>query len=397
MVIQAGYFVLLARSLGPGAYGAFVAVVAMAGILGPFAGLGTPNLFIKNVRSGKREASICWGNGIVLTGGSGTLLSVLVIALSYLFHLKMDPLVVIVVSISDLILMKVTDLAAFGFGASNRMKQSSIQSVVISLLRLVGIATLMVVAHRVTLQRWVLVYLVTGMLAMTYALWKGCQLWGWPSIDLAALREDVAEGVFFSISMSASTVYNDIDKIMLSKLYDLASTGIYAAAYRVIDVSLTPVRSLVSAAYPRFFQKGVGGIRATYPYALSLIAKASAYGIFTFAGIWILAPVVPHILGSKYDSVVPALRWLALIPFLRCFHVFLADALSGAGFQRLRTGIQVSVALINVGLNLVILPTYSWRGAAWASLGCDGLLVVTFWFTALYCRRLEELRPAYAS
>jgi O-antigen/teichoic acid export membrane protein len=397
MVIQAGYFVLLARSLGPDAYGAFVAVVAMAGVLGPFAGLGTPNLFIKNVRSGKRDASICWGNGILLTGGSGTLLSVLVIALSYLFHLKMDPLVVIVVCISDLILMKVTDLAAFGFGASNRMKQSSIQSVVISLLRLVGIATMVVVAHRVTLQRWVLVYLVTGVLAMTYALWKGCQLWGWPSIDLGALREDVAEGVFFSIGMSATTVYNDIDKVMLSKLSDLASTGIYAAAYRVIDVSLTPVRSLVSAAYPRFFQKGVGGIRATYPYALSLIAKASAYGIFTFAGIWILAPVVPHILGSKYDSVVPALRWLALIPFLRCFHVFLADALSGAGFQRLRTGIQVFVALINVGLNLVILPTYSWRGAAWTSLGCDGSLVAMFWFTAIYCRRREELRPAYAS
>ena len=218
-----------------------------------------------------------------------------------------------------------------------------------------------------------------------------------PSIDLPALREDVAEGVFFSIGSSATTVYNDIDKIMLSKLSDLASTGVYAAAYRVIDVSLTPVRSLVSAAYPQFFQRGVGGMRATYPYALSLIAKASGYGILTFAGLWILAPVLPHILGSKYDAVVPALRWLALIPFLRCFHVFLADALSGAGFQRLRTGIQVIVALINIGLNLVILPRYSWRGAAWTSLGCDGLLVVTFWFTALYCRRREELGLAYAS
>jgi O-antigen/teichoic acid export membrane protein len=396
MVIQAGYFVLLARSLGPDAYGAFVAVVALAGVLGPFSSLGTPNLFIKNVRTGKRDAPVCWGNGILLTGLSGTLLSVLVIGLRYLFHLKMGLFVVIVVSISDLVLMKVTDLASWGFAASNRMKQSSVQSVVISLLRLAGIATL-VVMHRVTLERWVVVYLFTGVLAMAYALWKGFQLWGWPSIDLPALREDVAEGVFFSIGMSATTVYNDIDKIMLSKLSDLASTGIYAAAYRVIDVSLTPVRSLVSAAYPRFFQKGVGGIRATYPYALSLIAKASAYGIFTFAGVWLLAPVVPHILGSKYDAVVPALRWLALIPFLRCFHVLLADALSGAGFQRLRTGIQVFVALINVGLNLVILPTYSWRGAAWTSLGCDGLLVVMFWFTALYCRRVEELRPAYAS
>src|SRR6202167_331566 len=54
LVIQAAYFVLVARSLGPDAYGAFVTVVAIAALLGPFSGLGTANLFIKNVRSGKR-------------------------------------------------------------------------------------------------------------------------------------------------------------------------------------------------------------------------------------------------------------------------------------------------------------------------------------------------------
>jgi O-antigen/teichoic acid export membrane protein len=53
--------------------------------------------------------------------------------------------------------------------------------------------------------------------------------------------------------------------------------------------------------------------------------------------------------------------------------------------------IQVLAALINVALNLVILPRYSWRGAAWTSLGCDGLLVVMFWFTVLYYRRRDSL------
>ena len=138
-------------------------------------------------------------------------------------------------------------------------------------------------------------------------------------------------------------------------------------------------------------------MRATYPYALSLIAKSSVYGALTFVGLWLCAPVLPHILGNKYDAVVPALRWLALIPFLRCFHVFLGDALSGGGLQRVRTAIQVLVALMNVGLNIIILPRYSWRGAAWSSLLCDGLLVVMFWCAALYSRRRQELGPVYAS
>jgi|HubBroStandDraft_6_1064221.scaffolds.fasta_scaffold234229_1 O-antigen/teichoic acid export membrane protein len=387
LVIQAAYFVLIARSLGPDAYGAFVTVVAMAALLGPFSSLGTPNLFIKNVRSGKREASVCWGNGILLTAISGTLLSALGLGLSVLLHLKTVPFAVTIVCISDLVLLKVTELAAFGFTALDQMKQTSIQSVVASLLRLAGIVVLMVTTHLVTLHLWVIVYLFTTLLGMMYAIWKGSRVWGRPVIDFRALREDAAEGVFFSVAGSATTVYNDIDKIMLSRLADLAATGVYAAAYRVIDVTMTPVRSLAAAAYPQFFRKGMGGMAQTYPYALSLIAKTAIYGSLASTGLWLLAPVLPHVLGTKYEAVVPAVRWLALIPLLRCIHSFLADALSGAGLQRARTGIQVLVALINIALNLVILPQYSWRGAAWTSVGCDGLLVVLFWSSALYYHR----------
>jgi O-antigen/teichoic acid export membrane protein len=387
LVIQAAYFVLVARSLGPDAYGAFVTVVAMAALLGPFSGMGTPNLFIKNVRSGKREAALCWGNGLLLTVLSGSSLTALGIGLSLILHLRTSPFVVMIVCFADLVLLKVTELAAFGFTALDRMKQTSIQNVVASLLRLAGISGLILFMHQVTLHRWVLVYLLTTSLGTVYAVTKGRQLWGPPCTDLAALREDAAEGVFFSIAGSATTVYNDIDKIMLSKLADLASTGVYAAAYRIIDVTMTPVRSLAAAAYPQFFRKGVAGLTPTYAYARFLIAKTAIYGSLASAGLWLFAPVLPHILGTRYAAVVPAVRWLALIPFLRCIHSFLADAFSGAGLQRVRTTVQVSVAFLNIGINLLILPRYSWRGAAWASLGCDALLVIAFWLSTLYYLR----------
>ena len=359
----------------------------MAALLGPFSGLGTSNLFIKNVRAGTRTANLCWGNGIVLTVVSGSALSAVGLGLSLLFRLKTAAFVVMTVCISDLVLLKVTELAAFGFTSLARMKQTALQSVVVSLLRLAGIVGLMLTVHPVTLRGWVLVYLFTSLLGMIYAVVRGGQIWGRPVTDLKALRQDVAEGVFFSVAGSAATVYNDIDKIMLSRLADLAATGVYAAAYRVIDVTMTPVRSLAAAAYPQFFRKGAGGLRATYPYALSLIAKAAIYGSLASAGLWLFAPGLPMVLGPKYEEVVTAVRWLALIPLLRCIHSFLADALSGAGLQRTRTGVQVVVALVNIVLNLMILPRYSWRGAAWTSLGCDGLLVTLFLFAVLSYRR----------
>jgi len=399
LLIQATYFVLIARSLGPTAYGAFASVVALAAVLGPFSGMGTTNLFIRDVRSGKREAVICWGNGLLITVVSGSLLTVLVLVVNNLLHLKTSSFIVLVVCISDLIFMKITELAAFGFAASNRMKDTSIQSVVVSLLRLLAIGILVLTVHPVSLSEWVWAYLVSGILGTGYAVFRGTALWGRPKLQLSSLREDLSEGLFFSISTSATSIYNDVDKIMLGRFSDFVSTGIYSAAYRLIDVSMTPVRSLVSAAYPVFFKKGVGGIAATYPYAKSLIFKASMYGTAISASLWICAPILPLVLGRQYILAVPALRLLAPIPLLRCFHVFLADSLSGAGFQRTRTAIQVGVGLINVVANLFILPRFSWRGAAWTSVACDGLLVVVFWCVSDYLfrkqtSRLGEVTPA---
>jgi O-antigen/teichoic acid export membrane protein len=48
--------------------------------------------------------------------------------------------------------------------------------------------------------------------------------------------------------------------------------------------------------------------------------------------------------------------------------------LAGAGYQGLRTFIHVGVAAFNVLINFWLIPTYSWRGAAWSSIASDALL-----------------------
>jgi O-antigen/teichoic acid export membrane protein len=228
-------------------------------------------------------------------------------------------------------------------------------------------------------------YLATGIVGCTFALQQGSSLWGMPRFSLSALWQDLREGSFFAISTSAQTIYNDIDKTMLARLSTFSATGVYAAAYRIIDTSLTPVRSLVSAAYPQFFRVGTQGIDATYSYAKRLIRKALVFGALDFAALMLVAPLMPRILGPMYADVAPAIQLLALIPLMRCVHWFLADALSGANAQIVRTSVQVGVALLNVGLNLIILPRWSWVGAAWTSLASDAVLMIAV-FAAIQWR-----------
>jgi O-antigen/teichoic acid export membrane protein len=130
-------------------------------------------------------------------------------------------------------------------------------------------------------------------------------------------------------------------------------------------------------------------------FAKRLLPRALAYSFAVTAGLLIAAPAVPLLLGPGYASTTEALRWLALLPVLKTMHYFVADSLTGAGHQGLRTLIQVMIALFNVGLNLWIIPAYSWRGAAWSSLASDALLAACFWFTAAMLRnRSASLRRA---
>jgi O-antigen/teichoic acid export membrane protein len=391
LAIQAVYFVLIARSLGPKAYGTFAAMVALASLLSPFTGLGTTLLFIKNVRAGKHTPALCWGNGLVSTFVTGFAFTALALLADFIFRLRMPYQIVIAVGLADLILIPITTLGACGFAAIGRMKDNAAQNVFVSLLRLIAIALLALPARAVALNHWAFAYLLASFVGAAYCFYRANQLWGSPRFSMSALRADASEGIYFSIGSSAATIYNDIDKIMLGKFSSFIATGIYAAAYRIIDVSMAPVRSLATAAYPRFFEKGAAGLKGTYAYAITLIARTSLYGLLVFGGLWLGAPILPRILGPGYLQVTSALRWLSVLPLLRCLHTPLADALSGAGHQRTRALIQTSIACLNIGLNFVILPKYGWLGAAWTSLASDGLLVLVLWVAILQVvRRSRE-------
>jgi O-antigen/teichoic acid export membrane protein len=374
LIIQAVYFVVIARSLRPKEYGAFVAVVAITAILSPFVGLGTGNLIVRNVAREKESFTSSWGNGLLITSVTGFLGLFLVIACRFVLPADVHWTVLLLVAAADLIFARISDFCGFAFGAIERFGSTAQLNVWSSLARLGGLLVLVLVFPRPSVQQWAAVYLAaTAVTAIAAVLW-GLMALGRPSLELRRITEELKEGLFFSAGQSAQSIYNDIDKTMLAKLGSLSATGIYGAAYRLIEVSIVPVRSILSAAYPGLFRAGQSGISGSMGYVKGLLPKATAIALLAFAGLFLCAPIAPHILGHEYARTVEALRWLSVLPLLKTIHSFLADALTGAGYQRLRTAIQALVAAFNVLINLWIIPAYSWRGAAWSSIASDALL-----------------------
>jgi O-antigen/teichoic acid export membrane protein len=375
LVIQAAYFVLIARTLRPTDYGAFVAVVAIAAIVSPFVGLGTSNLIIRNVARDKDSFSRSWGNGLMVTLTTGAVAFILVASCTFLLSAHLRWIVLILVAAADLIFGRITDYCGFAFSAVDRFGATAQLNVWSSLTRLIGLGVLIFVVRRPTIEYWAVTYLVTTFATSVVALVWGLKVLDRPSLRLREIWPEMQEGFFFSVGQSAQSIYNDIDKTMLATLGDLAATGIYGAAYRIIDVSLVPLRSVLSAANPGFFRAGhKGGIRETRAYMWRLLPKTIGFAVLVMLGLLLFAPLVPHILGKEYARAVGALRWLAVLPLLKTIHSFFADALTGAGHQRLRTFIQIAVAIFNILINLWLIPAYSWLGAAWSSIASDAAL-----------------------
>jgi O-antigen/teichoic acid export membrane protein len=273
--------------------------------------------------------------------------------------------------------MKLLDMAAWAFQSVERLSGNAKLNVLASLTRLIGIGGLALAVSHPGVMAWSAVYLAGSIVAGLVAVaWVTFNL-GRPKIALRHIWREKAEGFYFSVSMSAMTIYNDIDKTMVARLATLEAAGVYGAAYRLIDVAFIPVRALLSATLPGFFRVGKEGLGATIRHSRRLLVRVIPYSLFAFVALLVGAPLVPHILGHLYTDITEALRWLALLPVLKTIHYFTADALTGAGHQGTRTLIQIGVAVFNVLINLWLIPVYGWRGAAWSSIASDGLLALS--------------------
>jgi O-antigen/teichoic acid export membrane protein len=376
LLIQALYFTVIARSLGVQNYGAFVGVVGLVAILLPFATMGSGFLLIKNVSRDKNQFRENWGRALLTTFLSAACLFGVVVLIShFLLPAKIPMKLIMMVAGSDLFGTSIAGICGQAFMAFERMKWTASLNVLLSALRLVAAVVLAILHANPTALEWGEFYFASTTILAVLAFILVLVKLGAPTFNFVRHAAELREGFYFSVMQSAQTIYNDIDKAMLARLSTLEATGIYGAAYRLIDVSFTPVASVLAAAYPNFFRVGLDGIPATLRYIKPLILRALGYATFVAVVLLAGAGVVPLILGSEYRLTAEALRWLAVLPLLKAVHSFLSDALTGAGYQALRTAISAGVAVFNVCINMWIIPAYSWRGAAWSSIASDALLV----------------------
>jgi O-antigen/teichoic acid export membrane protein len=192
--------------------------------------------------------------------------------------------------------------------------------------------------------------------------------------------------------------YMRLDQIMLSSMVGDAAVGQFSAALRISEVWYFIPMTILTAAFPTMMVKRQQGAAAYETYVQSLYDGMAWLGVGIAAVTSLLAPwIVGALYGESFSGSVTILRvqiWAGVTVAMSFVH---GRWLLAEGLQRYGLLYTCVGAVVNIGLNLLLIPRYGAVGSAIATLATQiGLLPLQLVFPKARRNFVLMLRTATA-
>ena len=187
-------------------------------------------------------------------------------------------------------------------------------------------------------------------------------------------RRSIREGLRMYPGEFAGMLHQRADVLLLGILATTASLGVYVVAYQTVE----PILVLASASAATVLALGHGHPDVERGMVTArLIRETLLSGGLLALLAAVLAPVlVPLIYGPDFAaSVTPLLILLPGIVALSCGRIAMSDLMRRNLLERM-AAISVVVMVLNVSLNLVLIPAFGAVGAATASLVTYSIMAI---------------------
>jgi O-antigen/teichoic acid export membrane protein len=364
-------------------------------VLSQFSSLGMEMIIVRNISRARESFAAAWGNALHVSACGFVILLALAMLIGH-FTLKPElQRLIPYVALSDALFGKLVQLASRAFQGAGLLSQTARLTALTNISRAAFALCLFLLAAFAHLHAdallWTRIYWLSSLITAVVAFGLVTKLLGWPVFGRIRMC-DLMDGFSFSLSSSSISVYNDIDKTFLAGAGNLYAAGIYSAAYRIIDVATVPIYAIYTAATPRFFREGERGIGDALILANRLLRRTVPYGIAIALVLFAVSPLLPYLFGPSFRGSVEAMRWLCLLPLIRGLHYAWGTTITGSSSQWYRTSTQLGAAMANLILNALLIPRWSWRGAAIASLFTDAGLAAASWIVVQYLRAKRNAR-----
>lgn len=362
----------VARYLGPQQYGLFNYAIAFIALFMPIAGLGLKDILIRNIVRQPEDKERLLGTAFFLQLASGFF--VLVLSIIVASYMRADDVLVrtlIAILSVSFVLQSFNNTLTYWFDSQIKSKYvvwaRNVSLVIISLVKIF----LIISQAELKMFAWAsLVEIALFSIGLTI-LYKniGEHIINWRGSFLMAenLLRDSWPLIFSGLAI---VIYMKIDQIMIGNMIGDEALGIYSVAVRISELWYFIPSAFASSFFPSIVRTRENRTRQFYETRMQAFFDLMAGSAYLIAiPVALVAPfLVNFLFGAEYIEAGAILRvhiWAFVFVSLGVARNQWLMVENMTKFPVLATTLG---AIINIGLNLLLIPKYAGLGSAWATL-----------------------------
>lgn len=363
------FFTLIARMAGVENLGKYTFVLSFTTIFSTFIDTGLTPVLIREVAKAPHYARKYLGNIITVKIFLGIFLYAVVISSSFILgHDRLTRELLFIAS--AIMVMDSFTLSFYGiFRALQKLKIESIGMIGSEVVVvIVGIAALFL--------KWPLHALVGAVLCGSFfnfglSFWQVAKNKLVPrfQFDRKFIKATFLIAIPFALSGIFTRLYGSLDTVLLSHMVSDAAVGLYSVANKfAFSLQFIPM-AFIAAIYPamsHYYMHSREKLRRTFENALLIMGVTGipiAFGIFSIA-----REIIFMFYGREYGPSILALQILIFSLMFIFLQFPIGSLLNACDKQKLNMSLMGITAVLNIVLNLLLIPPFEHTGAAVAFL-----------------------------
>ena len=367
--------IYIARYLGAEGFGILSLAIALTGIFTIFTDLGLNTLTIREVTRNKTLTPDYLINVTVIK----VLLAFLTLIIAFFtinilgYPTEISDIIYLITF--SVIFTAFTSIFNSIFQAYEQMEYVSVGNILNSLMLFIGV--IIGIFYKLDIFFFAMVYIIASILVLVYSF----IIYAWKfqipkiSIDLSFWKLNLKEALPFGVTNIFGSIYYWIDSVMLSKMVGNEVVGWYNAAYRLMFVFLSIYTVYLTSIFPvmsKFYETSNEYLKFSYERSykyLLIVSLPISFGITLLADKIILL-----IYGAGYVPSIFALQiliWTVPLLFINGLSGYVLGAINR---QMILTKITFIGAILNVILNLALIPKFSLIGSSIATVVTELIL-----------------------
>lgn len=369
--------ILIARYLGVSNYGIFGFAVSLTGILAITVDLGISTHIVRHVATDHESAPKYLGNAIPLKSifSIGTLILTLII----LILMKSNEVVITVTLLFtiEMIIKSYVNLFNGSFQAFEQGKYQGIGNTLLNVILLIFI--LIAIYTDLGLYGISVSYILANLIALIYIYYVFNKNIAKPKfeLDIGFCKKITMFSIPFAITGFLYMIYYSIDMVMLTNMVGNYATGIYNATYKLISVLTlfyTVYTAVIFPVMSKFYKNDDTMLLISFEKSIKYLMLVIIP--LAVATVFYSADIIHLIYGHEYDaasSVLSILIWTVCLLFISGA----CNTLLNASHKEVTvTKIYAVAAVFNIVLNIFMIPSLSYNGAAITTVLSDILIVL---------------------